>query len=365
MSKSSGKKLRTGESGQACEKQIERLDREIVRLLNERAKWVVRKLEADVETARGAALSEQAFSVWQHANKGPLPEAVLRTVFRDIESGCRGLVGPTRVAYLGPADSYSHQAAIEKFGASAQLAPVTTIAAVFEELRLGHADLGLVPIENSTDGRVVDTLDMFAKFPVRICGEVQLRIHHNLLARCPRGDIRELYSKPQALSQCRDWISRHLPGVRVVEMASTAAAAQLAAEKLGAAAIASRQAALTYGLDVLADNIEDNKSNVTRFAVIGGTMPRRTGHDKTALMFELAHRPGSLADAMSVFKRGGLNLTWIESFPMPGPKKEYLFFVEIEGHADDARLRRALEALGRRTVRLEILGSYPKAALSD
>lgn len=365
MTKAGGKRQRGVESADACAKQIEKLDREIVRLMNERAKWVIRRAQGEPAASQELAFTDAAFAVWQQTSRGPLTEPVLRTIYRDLESGCRTLVKPTRVAYLGPADSYSHQAAIEKFGSSAQLSPVSTIAAVFEELRLGHADLGLVPIENSTDGRVVDTLDMFAKFPVRICGEVQLRIHHNLLARCPRGEIQEVFSKPQALSQCRDWISRHLPGVRVVEMASTAAAAQLAADKPGAAAVASRQAALTYNLEILAANIEDNKNNVTRFAVIGGETPRRTGHDKTALMFELAHRPGSLADAMSVFKRGGLNLTWIESFPVPGPKKEYLFFVEVEGHAEDARIRRALEALRRRTVRLEILGSYPKAVLID
>ncbi len=362
MSKPTSKRL---ESPGECVRQVERLDRELLKLLNERAKWQVRLLRAEPASSAGPVTDEGSFARWIQPHKGPLGEAALRGVWKELESGCRALVRSVRVSYLGPPYSYSHQAAVQRFGGSAELSPVATIAAVFEELRTGHADFGLVPIENSTDGRIVDTLGMFAKVPVRICGEVQLRIHHNLLAKCRRDEIQEVYSKPQALSQCRDWISKHLPGVRLAEMASTAAAAQLAAEKPGAAAIASLQAANKYGLSILAGNIEDNQNNVTRFAVIGGESPRRTGNDKTALMFELDHRPGSLADAMAVFKRGGLNLTWIESFPMPGTKKEYLFFVELEGHASDPKVSRALEALRRRTVRLEILGAYPKGDLAD
>lgn len=340
--------------------QVDRLDREIVKLLNERAKCEIRRLQA--QTAESSTDAMRLPS-WTELNSGPLSITTLNSIARELESGCRALVRPIRVSYLGPQYSYSHQAAVERFGGSAQLSPVATISAVFDELRMGHADFGLVPIENSTDGRIVDTLGMFARAPARICGEIQLRIHHNLLAKCSREAIQEVYSKPQAISQCREWLAKHLPGTRLVEMASTAAAAQLAAEKAGAAAIASRQAATNYGLPIVVENIEDNSNNITRFAVIGGETPRRTGRDKTALMFELAHRPGSLSDAMAVFKRGGLNLTWIESFPMPGTEKEYLFFVELEGHADDARVHRAIDALRRRTVRLDILGSYPKYQL--
>jgi len=289
----------------------------------------------------------------------------MRAVFREIASGCRSLVRPIRVAYLGPRFSYTYLATIERFGESTDLAPVATVAAVFEDLSRGHAQYGVVPLENSTDGRVIDTLDMFARLPLRICGEVQLRIHHNLLAKCPRSEIQEVYSKPQALSQCRDWLSKHLPWARAVEMTSTAAAAQLAVGKPGAAAVASTLAASNYGLDVVAANIEDNKNNITRFAVIGGEAAPRTGNDKTALMFEILHKPGALADVMAVFKRGRLNLTWIESFPPPGSQNEYLFFVELEGHQNEARVQRALTAVGRRAVRLEVLGSYARSLPLD
>lgn len=357
--KSAPKKAGRGPSTAELMKSLERIDRELIKLLNERA-LCYRRLAAQDDAG---ALPDQhhQMAAFLEQNKGPLDEHTVRAVFRELLSGSRALVRRLRVAYLGPQYSYSHLAAVERFGQSADLVPVATIAAVFEELSRGHANFGLVPIENSTDGRIVDTLDMFARLPSRICGEVQLRIHHHLLGRCPREEVHEVYSKPQALSQCRDWLAKHLPAARAVEMTSTTAAAQLAADKQGAAAIASLQAAANYGLNVLASNIEDNKHNITRFAVIGGEPEARTGRDKTALMFEIAHRSGALADVMGVFKRAALNLTWIESFPMSGSRNEYLFFVELEGHSSDARVRRSLAALKRKTVRLEVLGSYRKA----
>ncbi len=367
-------------------KQIARLDRELVRLLNERATATQRLRQlcqapqpgdttsentASENTSQNRASDNTALAVPDfvndqqcladvvQANKGPLQEQAIRGVFRELLSGTRVLLRGLQVAYLGPEFSYSHLAAVEQFGTSAELIPVATIAGVFDALNRHQADFGLVPIENSTDGRVADTLDMFARLPVQICGEVQLRIHHYLLGKCRRSEVREVYSKPQALSQCRTWLACHLPDARTVEMASTTAAARLALEKPRTAAIASRQAGINYGLDFLAEKIEDNRHNVTRFAVIGDSSPKRTGNDKTSLMFELPHQPGALADAMSIFKRNRLNLTWIESFPMVGTPNEYLFFVEFQGHPEDARAKRALGALAKKTVRLEILGSYP------
>jgi chorismate mutase/prephenate dehydratase len=202
---------------------------------------------------------------------------------------------------------------------------------------------------------------MLCRLPIRICGEVALRIHHHLLARCPRDRITEVFSKPQALSQCRGWLAKHLPGARSVEMTSTARAAQIAAEKEGAAAIASIEAGEHYGLQVIASNIEDSRHNVTRFVVLGDAPSKRTGNDKTSLLFQVPHRPGALADATVVFKRNHLNLTMIESFPLAGSPNEYVFFVELEGHEADARVRRALESLKRKSLRLNVLGSYAKS----
>ncbi len=338
------------------------IDGEIVALLNRRAAVAQEAVQAGQESSSAVSdFSAEDASVRAAvaASAGPLDERTMRAVFRELASGTRRLLRSVRVVYLGPEYSYSHIAAVEQFGTGAELVPVLTIAAVFDAVHRGQAEYGLVPIENSTDGRVADTLDMFARLPVRVCGEVQLRIHHYLLGKCRRGEVREVYSKPQALSQCRMWLARHLPDARMMEIASTAAAAKLATEKPGTAAIASRQAGINYGLEFLAEQIEDNRHNVTRFAVIGDRSGKRTGNDKTSLMFELPHQPGSLADAMAIFKRNRLNLTWIESFPMPETPQEYLFFVEFQGHQDDLRARRALAALAKKTVRVEVLGSYP------
>ena len=255
------------------------------------------------------------------ASPGPLPEPTRRASSRKIDAAAARWSARRGSPFCGPPYSYSHLAAIHRFGKSVQFVPVGTIAAVFEEVHCGHADFGLAPVENSTDGRIADTLEMFTRLPVRICGQVEMAIHHSLLAKCPRAEVKEVYSKPQVISQCRNWLAKHLPSARAIEVASTSTAAQLAAEKPGAAAIASPQAGVEYGLNVLAENIEDNPGNTTRFAVIGGQLPERTGNDRTAMLFQIEHRPGTLADAMNIFKRNKLNLTWIESFPVPGSRR--------------------------------------------
>ena len=340
---------------------IDRLDRELLAQMNARAKLC---LEAGkLKEAAGLpmfaqAREDQVLARVLELNKGPLSADAVRAIFREIISGSRQLEKKLRVAFLGPAFSYSHLATLHRFGQSIELVPVGTIAAVFEEVQRKQAEFGLVPIENSTDGRIADTLDMFTRTRVHICGEVQLRIHHTLLGRGPRSEVAEVYSKPQAISQCRNWLAKHLPGARLVEVTSTSTAAQIALEKPGAAAIASRQAGTAFGLEMLAENIEDNPDNVTRFAVIGAEVAPRTGRDKTAAMFEIEHRPGSLAEAIAIFKRNRLNLTWIESFPIA--RGEYLFFIELDGHESDLRVRRALQTLAKKTRRLEILGCCPR-----
>ena len=342
--------------------QLGEIDRKLVELLEKRAHLAVQLFHLDPKLfappdcwAKNDAWVEELVA----GAKGALPQRTIRTILRELAAGCRQICKPIRVAYLGPAYSYSHLAAMHYFGQTVELIGVSTIPAVFEEVNRGQVDFGLVPLENSTDGRVADTLEMFARLPVRICGQVELEIHHALLARCKREEIREVYSRPQALSQCRNWLARHLPGVKLVEVTSTSTAAQLACEKPGSAAIASVQAGIHYQLDVLAERIEDNPNNTTRFAVIGLQSAARTGNDRTAMMFQVEHRPGALAEAMMVFKRNNLNLTWIESFPVPGSRGAYLFFVEMEGHESDPAVQRAFEALKKKTLRLEPLGSYP------
>lgn len=384
----SGKAEPTRRGAAPSSAQLAKLDREIVDLLNQRASLVQQRRERRDE--QPADMTDLAvLDAAAKASRGPLPAATVSAVFRELLSGIRATSGPVRVAYLGPEYTYSHLAAIARFGQSAELMPVSTIAAVFEEVERGHAAYGVVPIENSTDGRVADALECFsrsgnlsaaggggaparlqapdsssdASAALQICGEVPLRIRHCLLGHGQRADIRRVCSKPQALSQCRNWLSTHLPGAKLEPTASSAEAACLAAAEPETAAIASEQAAVNHGLDVLARNIEDNSDNVTRFAIIGKTASKRTGHDKTALVFEAPHEPGALADAMAIFKRQRLNLTWIESFPIPQARGRYLFFLEFQGHPSELRVRRAVAALEKKALRLAVLGSYAEAAV--
>jgi chorismate mutase/prephenate dehydratase len=341
--------------------ELDAIDREIVEVMNRRAavaqqigECKLDQSQAVLDPQRESRVIEQAVA----ASSGPLPDSAVRAVFRELVSGSRAVQTPLRVAYLGPEFTFSHLAAIERFGQSAELVPVSTIAAVFEEVERGQANFGVVPMENSTDGRVTDTLECFSHSPARICGELPLRIHHCLLGSGSRGEVERIYSKTQPLSQCRNWIASHLPKAELRETASTAAAVNAAIKEPHSAAIASAQAGISYGLPVLAQNIEDNPDNVTRFAVIATDTSPPSGRDKTALMVEIVHQPGALADAMAIFKRNRLNMTWIESFPIPGARGRYLFFVEFVGHQQDRPARRAIETLAKNALRLEVLGSY-------
>ncbi|MCA9234268.1 MAG: prephenate dehydratase [Planctomycetales bacterium] len=344
--------------------QLRKLDREIAELLVRRAQLALAR--GDAELAGDAA--EQSLLAADKVDLAPLDAAALRAVFRELHSGIRAASAQTRVAYLGPEFTYSHLAAMAWFGQSVDLTPVATIAAVFDEVEQGDAEFGVVPIENSTDGRVADALHCLARASrgshhVQICAEVPLRIRHCLLGQGPRSTIRRVCSKPQALSQCRNWLAAHLPHAELSPTASTAEAARLAIADPATAAIASEQAGVNHSLMVLARHIEDSSDNVTRFAVIGRASGAKTGRDKTALVFEAPHEPGALADAMAIFKRQKLNLTWIESFPVPDERGRYYFFVEFQGHASELHPRRALAALEKKATRLTVLGSYPEGAV--
>lgn len=346
------------------EQQLVEIDQELVKLLNQRVDVYLQKIAAADRPGEAVYDVQEDIKLWallDAANSGPLSAPELKSVFRPLLGAGRQRVRSDRVAYLGPAYSFTHLAAIERFGESADLVPVSTIATVFEEVNRGHVDFGLVPIENSTDGRIVDTLDMFTRLPLRICGEIQLHVHHNLLARCDRSEITEIYSKPQALSQCRDWLAKNMSHARLIEVTSTSTAAQLARDKPGAAAVASQQAASQYGIQIVADCIEDNRNNVTRFAIIGSSLAEHTGHDRTAILLQIPHKSGSLSDALEVFKRTKVNLTWIESFPLRSPEFGYLFFLDFEGHVTDPRIKRTLKDLEAMADRLEVLGSYPRS----
>jgi len=353
--------------------EIDRVDQELVRLLNHRA---------EIASRIGQIKHDQGIEVWSasreddvvaqamNSSKGPLPQETLRIIFRELMSGSRSLQRAIRVSCLGPKYSYSHLASVAKFGEAVEHVPVSSIAAVFEEVNRRHVEFGLVPLENSTDGRVADTLDMFIKLPnLKIRAEVRLRIHHCLLGRCEWSDVRRVYSKSQALSQCRNWLGKNVPQAAKVEVVSTAAAAELAQREEFAAAVASRAAANPYRLNVLAENIEDQPHNITRFAVIGENAEARTGRDKTTLMIRLSNQAGSLAKTISPFEKFGVNMTWIESFPIPGPVEKgvdtnpsYVFFIDVEGHVSDSPIQQSLEVIKKRCERLDIIGSYPRSA---
>jgi chorismate mutase/prephenate dehydratase len=351
--------------------QIDKLDLAILKLVNERASVAAEigkfKNDHGEEVFSPAREEEVLKNVLESHDKGkgPLDPDTVRAVFREIMSGSRALQKVVKVAYLGPEYSFSHLAAVERFGQAVEFLGVGSIAAVFEEVNRGHADFGVVPVENSSDGRVADTLDMFMRLPhLVICAEVRLRVHHNLMARCSQQEIRRVYSKGQALSQCRNWLSKNVPQASLHEVSSTAAAAQLALTEPGAAAVASRQAAVRYNLRILFSEIEDSPYNETRFAVIGHQKSAKTGHDKTALMFRVPHHPGSLVEALDVFKANKINLTWIESFPAKTTKPEYIFFVDFEGHTDDPKVSKALKQLADHCEEMTVLGSFPMAQLA-
>lgn len=353
--------------------QLRKLDREIAELLTRRAELTLARGASDAgadcdDVASLSAAIDESIAAAAKSPSGPLPETAVRAIFRELHGGISAAAHATRVAYLGPEFTYSHLAAIEHFGQSCELAPVATIAAVFDEVRQGNSDYGVVPIENSTDGRVADALHCLAEashgeHAVQISAELPLRIRHCLLGRGPRSAVRRVCSKPQAISQCRNWLAAHLPQAELIPTGSTTEAARLALAEHDTAAIASEQAGVHHGLPILAKHIEDNVENVTRFAVIGRHSAAKTGRDKTAIVFEAPHQPGALADAMAIFKRQKLNLTWIESFPVPGARGRYSFFVEFQGHASELHPRRALAALGKKALRLTVLGSYPEGTV--
>jgi chorismate mutase/prephenate dehydratase len=348
----------------ALRAQIDALDARIVELLNQRAKVVVeighhkQKTNTPIYAPdREKAVLEKVRSL----NKGPLPNRCLEAVYRELMSGSFALEKPLRIGYLGPEGTFSHAAAAGKFGASVEHVPLSAIPAVFEEVVRGHIDYGLVPVENSIGGGVVDTLDAFLHSSAKICAEVLLTVHHNLLANQPWDKITRICSKAQVFSQCRNWLEATAKGREIVPVDSTTTACKMANEQIGVAAIGSKQAAELYGLPILFENIEDNPDNITRFFVIGREPARKTGDDKTAIMFTTAHKPGALAEVLDVFKENKINLTDIEKRPSKKVNWEYYFFIDAQGHTDDANMKQAIEQAKAHCLQLTVLGSYPRA----
>lgn len=291
---------------------------------------------------------------------GPLSEGHLIAIYRQIISACRALERPLRAAYLGPANTFTHQAALEHFGEATEFVPVASIPDTFAEVQRGGADFGVVPVENSTEGPVHETLDCFVDSEAKVVSEIVIPISFQLLSRGTKEDVRTVYTNPVAYAQCRQWVARNLPGREVVTAVSTARAAAMAAEDLAGAAIANELAGIEYGLNVLERDIQDLAANYTRFYVIApAAISQRTGSDKTAVVFSIRDRVGALRDVADVFARRGLNMSSIQSRPSRTGVWDYVFFVEFQGHESDPIVSEALEELKEQCVFVKVLGSWP------
>jgi chorismate mutase / prephenate dehydratase len=342
---------------------IDKLDARLVEVINERAKVVVEigKVKRGSGEPIYASDREQAvFNKITELNQGPLPQTTLNAIYRELMSGSFSLEKPLRVGYLGPDGSFSHQTAMRKFGASVEYVPLTDIQAVFEGVQREHVDMGVVPVENVSGGNVVDTLDQFGDFDIRIIAEVTAEIHQNLLANCPPEEVTAIASRPEALSQCQNWLTNQGRASDCIPVVSSARAAEMAKSEKGLAAIGSLLAAELYGLKVLFENIEDHPDNKTRFFVLGKTPPHPTGDDKTALMFAARNRAGALADVLNVFSSFGVNMLSLTSRPSHRGDWEYNFFVEVEGHRDDEPVAQAMKEAYEHCSHLRWLGSFPR-----
>jgi len=346
-------------------REIDKIDKELVELINKRAECAseIGKLkDASTESIFAPEREMQVLSKVLSLNRGPLSDKTISAIYREIISACRALEKPITVAYLGPAGSYTHIASIQRFGDSTSFVPVETIPDVFNAVERREANYGVVPVENSTEGIVSHTLDMFLISDLRICAEIFAPISHNLLSA---GDdisqIKRVYSMPQAIAQCRNWLRTHLPGVEVLEVSSTAKAARMCEGYPSSAAVASSLAAREYGLNILAEGIEDNPHNRTRFLVVGYSKPSPSGRDKTSIVFSVPHKSGSLYRALSVFDSEQINMTMIESRPTKQMPWEYVFFIDVQGHEKDESVQRALSKLAEHALFVRVLGSYPEA----
>ncbi|MCZ7624665.1 MAG: prephenate dehydratase [Candidatus Methylomirabilota bacterium] len=345
-------------------RKIDQIDSKILSLLGDRAELVVQvgreKAKANLNV-HVPQREEEIVTRLMRQNRGRFPAHAIRSVFREIISACRAVQGPLRLAYLGPEGTFTHLACTRRFGGSARSVPVHTIGEVFAEVEKGNVEYGIVPIENSSEGVVSHTLDMFVDSDLKICGEILLGVSHSLLSKS--GDLRKVtkvYSHPHAFAQSRKWLEANLPRVPLFEAASTAAAAKLVAKDRTAAAIASELAATLYNLQVISRKIEDTPYNITRFLIIGRTVPPPTDHDKTSLMFSIKDRVGALYRILEPFAKYQINLTKVESRPSKTKAWEYIFYLDIEGHVADEPVREALGLLQEECLFLKVLGSYPR-----
>ena len=350
---------------------IDRIDEQIQQLINERARFAQqvgasKKVSSSVAEFYRPEREAQVLRQVVERNQGPLSNDEMLRLFREIMSACLAQQEPLKIAYLGPEGTFTQQAVLKHFGHSVRALPLPSINEVFHEVQAAHADFGVVPIENSTEGTVNNTLDMFLISPLKICSEVELRIHQHLIGRMQDlRQIKRLCSHQQSLAQCRLWLDEHLKDVERVPVASNAEAARRARDEEGTAAIAGQTAAEVYGLNIIIPEIEDRADNTTRFLVIGRKLFAPSGKDKTSLLVSAGdtQSPGTLHRLLEPFAKYNLSLTRIESRPSQRKKWDYVFFIDVEGHAEEEPLRSAIEALRNQSSLFRVLGSYPCAVM--
>lgn len=344
-------------------KEIDEIDSKILDLLNKRANIVIEIAEIKRNENAKFYSPERENQILERLiklNKGPFPNDTLKVIYKEILSASLSLEEPLKVACLGPLATFTHLAALRHFGSSALFVPVESIKGVFDAVVSGEAEYGVVPIENSNEGVITHTLDLFMDYELKVSAEIMLEIVHNLISKSgDRLKIKRVYSNPHAAAQCRRWLGTNLPGIPILESTSTARAAELVSRDEEAAAIASELAAKVYDLKFIEKNIGDSKYNITRFLVISKDFPPKTGRDKTSIVFSIKDRPGALYDILYPFKKAKINLTKIESRPSKRKAWEYIFFVDMEGHIEDKKLRKAIESVKDNCLYLKILGSYP------
>jgi chorismate mutase/prephenate dehydratase len=343
-------------------KAIDRLDTQIVRLLNERTKHVLAIGEFKRKAGQEIYAPHRERAVLNRVcshNAGPMTHEQMQAVYREIMSAALSLEKSLCVAYLGPEATFTHQAAIRRFGASLRYSSQKTITDVFSEVSKHRADYGVVPVENSTEGVVTHTLDMFVDSDLKIVSQIVLPVQHCLLSNCRRAQIKKLFTHPQSLGQCRAWVHTNLPRAEIIETSSNARSAELAVKAKDSAAIAGLLAAEYYDLPVLDYDIQDNAANATRFLVLGRQCTPPSGKDRTSLMMSVTHKAGALHSALAAFRRHRINMTKIESRPSKRKIWEYFFFIDIDGHVEDKRIAKALALLAEHCNFVKVLGSYP------
>jgi len=345
-------------------KAIDKLDAQIVRLLNERTKHVFAIGEIKLKAGEEIYAPHRERAVLHRLcklNAGPITNDSLRAIYREIMSSALSLEKSLTIAYLGPEATFTHQAAIRRFGSSLRYAAQKTISDVFAEVSKNRADYGVVPVENSTEGVVTHTLDMFVDSDLKIVAQIILPVQQCLLSKSPRKQIRKLFAHPQSLAQCRGWVQNNLPHVEIIETSSNARSAELAAKEKDTAAIAGILAAEKYGLPVLEQDIQDNAANATRFLVLGRQCSPPTGKDRTSLMVSITDKVGALHHALAAFRRYRINLTKIESRPSKRKAWEYFFFIDCDGHRQDRKVEKAIAHLEQECSFVKVLGSYPNS----